>query len=114
MTVTATQPCQDKETGVDLRNRIGLRSVDFRRLRGKQRSPKILQRLRCKDGPGPANSQDASERAKALFSQYKGVWTEVAAKMQNVKGYPVKSSFTLGLGGPSARIQMPNSANEPN
>jgi hypothetical protein len=46
-----------------------------------------------------SNSQDVSERAKALFSQYKGVWTEVAAKMQSVKGYPVKSSFTLGLGG---------------
>src|ERR1700690_2841734 len=44
-------------------------------------------------------SQDASERAKVLFSQYKGVWTEVAAKMQTVKGYPVRSSFTLGMGG---------------
>jgi hypothetical protein len=46
-----------------------------------------------------SNSQDVSERAKALFGQYKGLWTEVAAKMQSVKGYPVKSSFTLGIGG---------------
>jgi hypothetical protein len=34
-----------------------------------------------------------------MFSQYKGIWTEVAAKMQNIKGYPVRSSFTLALGG---------------
>ena len=34
-----------------------------------------------------------------MFSQYKGIWTEVASKMQNVKGYPVRSSFTLALGG---------------
>ena len=38
-----------------------------------------------------------------MFSQYKGIWTEVAAKMQNVKGYPVRSSFTLGLGGPQCK-----------
>jgi hypothetical protein len=50
-----------------------------------------------------SNSQDVSERAKALFGQYKGLWTEVAAKMQGVKGYPVKSSFTLGLGGPQCK-----------
>jgi hypothetical protein len=46
-----------------------------------------------------SSSQDASERAKALFGQYKGLWTEVADKMRGVKGYPVKSSFTLGIGG---------------
>ena len=52
-----------------------------------------------KMGMDPSNSQDVSQRAKAMFSQYKGIWTEVASKMQNVKGYPVKSSFTLALGG---------------
>ena len=50
-----------------------------------------------------SNSQDISEKAKAMFGQYKGIWTEVAAKMQSVKGYPVKSSFTLGLGGPQCK-----------
>jgi hypothetical protein len=50
-------------------------------------------------GMDPSSSQDATQRAQALFSQYKGIWTEVASKMQNVKGYPVKSSFTLALGG---------------
>jgi hypothetical protein len=52
-----------------------------------------------KMGVDSANPQDAAERAKALFGQYKGIWAEVASKMQNVKGYPVRSSFTLALGG---------------
>src|ERR1700744_4055801 len=97
VTVTATQPCQDKETGaiceialvMDLWN-----SADFA-MNGEAR--KFYTAYASKMGMDL--SQDASERAKALFGQYKGVWTEVAAKMQTVKGYPVKSSFTLGLGG---------------
>jgi hypothetical protein len=64
---------------------------------------KFYSAYAAKMGIDPSNSQDVSERAKALFSQYKGVWTEVAAKMQTVKGYPVKSSFTLGLGGPQCK-----------
>jgi hypothetical protein len=38
-----------------------------------------------------------------LFSRYKGIWSEIATKMQGVKGYPVKSSFTLALGGPQCK-----------
>jgi hypothetical protein len=99
VTVTATQPCQDKDTGaiceialvMDLWN-----SADFAM---SSEAKKFYAAYAAKMGMDPANSQDATERAKALFGQYKGVWAEVATKMQTVKGYPVKSSFTLGLGG---------------
>jgi hypothetical protein len=43
--------------------------------------------------------QDAADRAKAMFSQYKGVWEDIASKMKDAKGYPVKSSFSLAIGG---------------
>ena len=107
VTVTATQPCQDKETGaiceialvMDLWN-----SADFA-MNGEAR--KFYTAYASKMGMDL--SQDASERAKALFGQYKGVWTEVAAKMQTVKGYPVKSSFTLGLGGTQCKDKDSNS-----
>jgi hypothetical protein len=99
VTVTATQPCQDKDTGaiceialvMDLWN-----SADFAM---SSEAKKFYSAYAARMGMDPASSQDASERAKALFGQYKGVWTEVATKMQTVKGYPVKSSFTLGMGG---------------
>jgi hypothetical protein len=99
VTVTATQPCQDKETGAICEIALVLdqwTSADFAES-GEAR--KFYAAYAAKMGIDLSNSQDVSDRAKALFGQYKGVWTEVAAKMQNVKGYPVKSSFTLGLGG---------------
>jgi hypothetical protein len=99
VTVTATQPCQDKETGAICEVALVLDqwiSGDFAE---SSEVRKFYSAYASKMGIDLSNSQDASERAKALFGQYKGLWTEVAAKMQSVKGYPVKSSFTLGVGG---------------
>jgi hypothetical protein len=99
VTITATQPCQDKETGAICEIALVLDqwiSADFAES-GEAR--RFYTAYASKMGIDIANSQDASERAKALFGQYKGVWTEVADKMQAVKGYPVKSTFTLGIGG---------------
>jgi hypothetical protein len=103
VTVTATQPCQDKETGAICEVALVLdqwTSADFAE---SSEARKFYTAYASKMGIDISNSQDVSERAKALFSQYKGVWSEVAAKMQSVKGYPVKSSFTLGLGGPQCK-----------
>jgi len=103
VTVTATQPCQDKETGAICEIALVLdqwTSTDFAE---SSEARKFYTAYASKMGIDPSNSQDVSERAKNLFGQYKGVWTEVAAKMQSVKGYPVKSSFTLGLGGPQCK-----------
>ena len=103
VTITATQPCQDKETGAICEIALVLdqwTSADFAE---SSEARKFYTAYASKLGIDISNSQDVSERAKALFSQYKGVWTEVAAKMQSVKGYPVKSSFTLGLGGPQCK-----------
>jgi hypothetical protein len=99
VTVTATQPCQDKETGAICEVALVLdqwTSTDFAE---SSEARKFYTAYASKMGFDASSSQDVSERAKALFGQYKGLWTEVAAKMQSVKGYPVKSSFTLGLGG---------------
>ena len=103
VTVTATQPCQDKDTGAICEIALVLdqwTSADFAE---SSEARKFYTAYASKMGIDVSNSQDVSERAKALFAQYKGVWTEVAAKMQGVKGYPVKSSFTLGLGGPQCK-----------
>jgi hypothetical protein len=103
VTVTATQPCQDKDTGAICEIALVLdqwTSADFAE---SSEARRFYTAYAAKMGLDVSNSQDVSERAKTLFAQYKGVWTEVAAKMQGVKGYPVKSSFTLGLGGPQCK-----------
>lgn len=110
VTVTATQPCQDKDTGAICEIALVLdqwTSADFAQ---SSEARKFYGAYASKMGFDPSSSQDVSERAKALFGQYKGVWSEVAAKMQNVKGYPVKSSFTLGIGGPQCKDSNSQSA----
>jgi hypothetical protein len=60
---------------------------------------KYYKAYAAKMGLDASASQDISQRAQALFSRYKGIWSQIASKMQGVKGYPVKTSFTLALGG---------------
>ncbi|HEY2464742.1 MAG TPA: hypothetical protein VGI32_11840 [Steroidobacteraceae bacterium] len=103
VTVTATQPCQDKETGSICEVALVMdqwTSADFAE---SSEARKFYSSYAAKMGFDASDTQDVSERAKALFGQYKGIWTEIAAKMQGVKGYPVKSSFTLGVGGPQCK-----------
>jgi hypothetical protein len=99
VTVTATQPCQDKETGAICEIALVLDEWTAADFAMSNEAKKFYSAYAAKMGVDISNPQDAAERAKSLFGQYQGVWTEVAAKMQSVKGYPVKSSFTLGIGG---------------
>lgn len=103
VTVTATQPCQDKETGAICEIALVLdqwTSADFAQSGEAQ---KFYNAYASKMGIDASNSQDVAARAKALFGQYQGVWTEIAAKLRSAKGYPLKSSFALGLGGPQCK-----------
>ena len=99
VTITASQPCQDKETGSICEVALILDQWTSNGFAESTEARKFYSAYASKMGMDASNSQDASQRAKAMFSQYKGLWTEVASKMQSVKGYPVKSSFTLALGG---------------
>jgi hypothetical protein len=99
VTITASQPCEDKETGSICEVALVLDQWTAAGFTESAEVRKYYTAYAEKMGIDPSNSQDVSQRAKAMFSQYKGIWTEVASKMQNVKGYPVKSSFTLALGG---------------
>jgi hypothetical protein len=97
--ITASQPCKDKDTGSICEVALVLDQWMSTGFAESAEAQKFYKAYATKMGLDPSSSQDVSQRAKALFSQYKGIWTEIASKMQNVKGYPVKSSFTLALGG---------------
>jgi hypothetical protein len=97
--ITASQPCQDKETGSICEVAIILdlwTSTDFSE---NVEARRFYSAYATKMGLDQASMQDATQRAQALFSQYQGIWSQVATKMHGVKGYPVKSGFTLALGG---------------
>ena len=97
--ITAAQPCKDKETGSICEVALVLDQWLSAGFAESAEAQKFYKAYAARMGIDPAGSQDVAQRAKALFSQYKGIWTEIASKMQNVKGYPVKTSFTLALGG---------------
>jgi hypothetical protein len=99
VTITASQPCQDKDTGSICEVALVLDQWMAPGFAESTEVRKFYSSYATKMGMEPSSSEDAAQRAKLMFSQYKGIWTEVASKMQNVKGYPVKSSFTLALGG---------------
>lgn len=120
VTITASQPCKDKQTGGICEITLVMDewlSADFG---AGSEARKFYASYASKMGMDPSSSQDASQKARAYFSQYKGAWTEIESKLHGVKGYPVKSSFTLAIGGaqcqdsksgqnqPSAASDMPS------
>lgn len=115
VTATATQSCKDKKTG---------QVCDFGLVFDQWLAPdfqagaemQAYQRAFAeKVGVGSAGSKDFAERAQSLFGRYKGMWSEVAQQMRDVKGYPVRLSFELGVGGPQCQStqQMQTGSQQP-
>jgi hypothetical protein len=105
VTVTATQACTDKKTGQVCE--FGL-AVDQYVAPDFQASAEALAYQRAyaeKLGLGNAGSRDFAERAQQSFGRYKGLWAELGKQLTtlNLKGYPVKSAFSLGVGGPQCQ-----------
>ncbi|HEX3836415.1 MAG TPA: hypothetical protein VHW25_05565 [Steroidobacteraceae bacterium] len=115
--ITASQPCQDKESGSICEVAIILDQWMSTGFSENAEVRKFYSAYAAKMGLDQASLEDASQRAKALFSQYQGIWSEVATKLQSMKGYAVKSSFTLALGGaqckdPKAQQTQSNQGND--
>jgi hypothetical protein len=60
-----------------------------------------------------AQSGDLAERAEAMFGRYKDLWAELGTKMRDIKGYPVKSAFGFGMGGPQCQDPKEAQAEQP-
>jgi hypothetical protein len=39
-----------------------------------------------------------------MFRRYGGIWSQLADKMRDIEGYPVKTSFALAIGGPQCQL----------
>jgi hypothetical protein len=97
--ITAEQPCKDKESGAICEIALTVDEWLATSFATHDEVAKYHQAYAKKLGLDTALTQDASDRAKAMFSQYKGVWEDIATRMKDVKGYPVRSSFSLAIGG---------------
>lgn len=99
LTVVASQPCKDKETGAVCEITLALDEWLASGFTESAEAQKFHKAYAAKIGFDVSSSQDFSQRAQAMFGRYKGIWSELVSKMQGMKGYPVKSGFTLAIGG---------------
>ena len=98
--ITASQPCKDKTTGAICEVALGLDEWLAPQFSSGEEAHNFYRTYAQKMGLDlTALNQDATARAQAMFSRYKGIWEQVGSKMQDMKGYAVRSAFTLAVGG---------------
>jgi hypothetical protein len=98
LTITASQPCKDKETGAICEVALSVDEWLAPKFTSAE-ADKFHRAYAQKMGLDTAYGQDISQRAQALFGQYKGIWTQIASKTRDAKGYPVRMSFAFAFGG---------------
>ena len=101
--ITASQPCRDRKTGQICEFALTLDQWLAPDFKSSEETLRYQRAYAEKLGLAASSSRDFSERAQTMFGKYEGIWTQIAAKMKDVKGYPVKSSFALGVGGPQCQ-----------
>lgn len=118
VTITATQACTNKETGQVCEFGLSLDQWMSPSFEAAEERLAYQRAYAEKLGLTATASRDFAERAQTMFGRYEGIWTEVASKMKDVGGYPVKSSFSLAVGGPQCesaqQAQSSGSAAAPN
>jgi hypothetical protein len=99
LTIIASQPCKDKESGAICEVALSLDEWLAPKFSSSSEASKFHRAYAEKLGLDTASGQDISQRAQAMFGQYKGIWTQIANKTKDAKGYPVKMSFAFAFGG---------------
>jgi hypothetical protein len=99
VTIVAAQPCKDKSTGAICELTLALDEWLATGFAENAELQKYHKAYAAKLGLDINNGQALSQRAQSMFGRYKGIWGEITSKMKDVKGYPVKTTFMLAMGG---------------
>jgi hypothetical protein len=102
-TIISTQSCKDKKTGQVCDFGIVLDQWVAPGFEAANEALAYQKAYAEKLGFGAASSRDFAERAESFFGSYKGMWAEIAKHTRDMKGYAVKTSFGLGVGGPQCQ-----------
>ena len=117
LTITASQACKDKQSGQVCEFVLLLDEWLAPKFAASAEAQKYTRAYAQKIGlaTGTAtSSRDIAERAQSMFGRYKGIWTEVASKTKDMKGYPVKTTFAFAVGGPQCQSTQQSNAPAPN
>jgi hypothetical protein len=107
LTIVASQPCKDKETGAICEVALALDEWLAPKFTARAEEEKFQHAYAQKigldltsgRGGGPFGGGDINQRAQSMFGRYSGIWSEIVSKTKDVKGYPVKMSFSFAFGG---------------
>jgi len=106
LTITASQPCKDKETGAICEVALSLDEWLAPSLGANTEAEKFRRAYAQKMGldltsghGGYGGGGDINQRAQAMFGRYQGIWSQISAKTKDLKGYPVKTTFAFAFGG---------------
>jgi hypothetical protein len=112
LTITASQACKDKQSGQVCEFVLSLDEWLAPKFAASAEAQQYTRAYAQKMGLTTATtSRDISERAQSMFGRYKGIWSEIASKTKDMKGYPVKTTFAFAVGGPQCQsAQASNSS----
>jgi hypothetical protein len=99
VSIVARQSCKDRRSAAVCDIALSFEEWVAGTASGAQEALKF--RAAYAEQMGIANQgRDVAERAQLLFGRYKQAWALVADEMRKVNGFPVKTRFAHGLGGP--------------
>lgn len=101
--ISTSQSCKDKKTGAVCELSLSLDQWIAPDFEGEKEALGFHEAYAKQMGLTAAGSRDFAQRAETLFGRYEGAWKQIAAKMRDVKGYPVKSTFAMSFGGPQCQ-----------
>ena len=111
--ITASQSCTDRKTGSVCDFALMLDQWLAPSFPAQQETEAYHRAYAEKLGLGATGSADFAQRAQQSFGRYQGIWTEIGKQLKDVKGYPVRSSFALGIGGPKCQSSAPAAGDQP-
>jgi hypothetical protein len=115
LTLKASQACTDKQTGQVCEFVLTLDQWLAPKFQSSGEALKYHRAFAEQLGLGTTatTSRDIAERAQAMFGRYKGIWSELAAKSAEMKGYPMKTTFSFAVGGPQCQTAQNGQASNP-
>jgi len=105
LSLKASQACTDKQTGQVCAFELTLDEWLAPKFQSNGEALKYQRAYAEQMGlaTNATTSRDIAERAQAMFGRYKGIWSELAAKSAEMKGYPMKTTFSFAVGGPQCQ-----------
>jgi hypothetical protein len=100
VTIDARQSCRDRTSGEVCEYQMLLDQWIAPAAKAGEAALKFQQAYARQMGYAAPMSEGMAQRAEGQFGRYGQMWQVAAAKLGDLRGYPVRSRFTLALGGP--------------